>query len=575
MTQTQKNPHLIIDASALPMAMNTSTLTREDWRLMLIALDWIHHRYAQHPENDGQSVWTSRHLQGFITLFQLHPRLIQAWVKDCPVLHEILHDSPLSKGIWQAFSRLSDKTHSVDRLPFFWRDKLYPLQRYLQHRSANLELLRFTGDRHAIVHSIGLPLSAEHADLCDVITVPDLSLLHLEDKTTPIPHFKAKVAQLQKQLGFLNESHRIITWDEETADRLMEAQPFITADLITVAPPCWLLEMPANLVKNKGEDGQSIIESAYQSFKRQHQFNDMEINKEESSEESMSIESQANRVIQEGLNALLDLGSQMGLNLPKNIDLEVLVASESIEDTDYKDDTTTKWNKHISSLFDSVETSTEETTKPIDFIITSLRDSEHEDFIGTLNLAFTAVFDSLSYLPNDEENPNGVEHLALHLKERNGDAVRSQAWRRAIILYATGQFESVFQIVQEHPLYPFVKDKILLMPSTPYNKAFLYPKALAFLVNPLGNTFYPTILEAMAYSLPIVAPRQLSLELLTQEAGFFFNVQHPTKLPSVLDKLSKADSKRTKHSHRNARQSAETHNWQRFGEQLWKAYQFN
>jgi glycosyltransferase involved in cell wall biosynthesis len=79
----------------------------------------------------------------------------------------------------------------------------------------------------------------------------------------------------------------------------------------------------------------------------------------------------------------------------------------------------------------------------------------------------------------------------------------------------------------------------------------------------------------MAYSLPIVAPRQLSLELLTQEAGFFFNVQHPTKLPSVLDKLSKADSKRTKHSHRNARQSAETHNWQRFGEQLWKAYQFN
>ena len=575
MTQTQKPPHIILDATALPMAMHTSTLTREDWRLMLIALDWIHHRYAQHPENEGQTVWNSRHLQGFLTLFQLHPRLIQAWAKSCKVLYEILHESPLSQSMWKALSRLPDSSDSLESLPFFWRDRLYPLARYLEHRSANLELLRFTGDAHAIVHSIGLPISAHHADLCDLITVPDLSLLDLDEKNTPIPRFKAKVAQLQQQLGFINESHRFITWDEETADRLMAYHPFISTDCITVAPPCWLLEVPASLVQNKGEEATSVIELAYENFKRQQQFKDVTLQKDESETSDSPIEAQADQLIKDGLNALLDLGKHMGFELPEDMEVEVLLQSQNgkeLEEVDESQDKETKENKHSFNLADLVNHSDTSLVKSVDFIISSLRDAEHEDFQMTLHFVFTAVFDALDYLPEDEENPQGVEHLALHLKERNGDALQSQAWRRAVLLYTPGQFDSVFRVVQAHPLYQYVKSKIVLMPSTPYNKAFLYPKALAFLVNPLGKAFYPTFLEAMAYSLPILAPRQLSLELLAQEAGFFFNAEHPTKLPTILDKLSRADSKKTQHSHRNARQSAETHNWQRFGGRLWKAY---
>jgi len=89
---------------------------------------------------------------------------------------------------------------------------------------------------------------------------------------------------------------------------------------------------------------------------------------------------------------------------------------------------------------------------------------------------------------------------------------------------------------------------------------------------PTGRTFYPTILEAMAYSLAIVAPKRLSFEVLAKEGGFYFNPERPTKLPTVLYKLSQAETNRSKRAKLMARRTAETRNWQRFGEQLWKAY---
>ena len=93
---TSSAPHIVLDATALPFALQTGTHSDEDWRLMLISLHWIHERYSQHPENMGKIYWNSRTVQGIMTLLQLHPKLIRQWRQEDPRLEEILVHSPVS-----------------------------------------------------------------------------------------------------------------------------------------------------------------------------------------------------------------------------------------------------------------------------------------------------------------------------------------------------------------------------------------------------------------------------------------------------------------------------------------------
>jgi glycosyltransferase involved in cell wall biosynthesis len=96
---------------------------------------------------------------------------------------------------------------------------------------------------------------------------------------------------------------------------------------------------------------------------------------------------------------------------------------------------------------------------------------------------------------------------------------------------------------------------------------------LAFCACPTGEAFYPTLLEALAYSLPIVLPKQLCFELMAQGGGLFYHPDRPTKIPKLLANLSEKNGGKAKAAKWKARQTAETRSWQRFGERIWKVYQ--
>ena len=580
---TSPTPHIVLDATALPFALQTGTLSREDWRLMLISLNWIHERYSQHPENMGKVYWNSRTVQGFMTLLQLHPKLIRQWRQEDPRLDEILLYSPVAKGIWQAVSALEASTHKdVDQLPFYLRDKLYPLGRYLEHRSTLFELNRFSENSHqrTLVHSLGLPISANHADMVDVITIADLSLLQMSEHHTSIQGFVKKQALVQTQLSYVNEGHRLVTWDAETADLLREALPYLEDEQLIVAPPCWLMEMPASLSQGASNDAPERLEKAFQSWCLQHQWIDPPMDETDSTTKTASLETVLEPIL-ESIGESLSLSNQEIkelLELAEDPDVEVVLhfkdgveESLNVEDFCTEDETVSEKNKAKETKQD--KENKVYSIKPSSFLIVSLRDVDHEDFESTLSLAFIALLDAYQYQPETGEG-EGIERLAHHLIKQNGNALVSQAKRRLMIFYTTGTYQTVQRLVKKHPLYSFVQDRVLLMPSTPLNKAMFYPKALAFCVSPTGKTFYPTILEAMAYSLPIIAPKRLSFELLAKEGGFFFNPERPTKLPTILYKLAQAETTKAKRARMMVRRVAETRNWQRFGEQLWKAYLF-
>ncbi|MFN9690835.1 MAG: glycosyltransferase [Vampirovibrionales bacterium] len=576
---TSSAPHIVLDATALPFALQTGTHSREDWRLMLISLNWIHERYSQHPENMGKVYWNSRTVQGFMTLFQLHPKLIRQWRQEDPRLEELLRHSPVAKGIWQAFHALEASSHrQVDKLPFYLQDKLYPLARYLEHRSTMFELNRFVENEHhrTLVHSLGLPISAEHADTVDIVTVADLSLLHIAESGSSIKDFFKKQTLLKRQLSFVNEGHRLVTWDDETADTLKESLLHIDDDQVTVAPPCWLMEMPPSL--SQGSDVPERLEKAFQTWCVQHQWVD-ELSPDNEEDTLELIESSIESAF-ESMNNSLDLSPddiKELLELVDDPDIEVVL---HFKDSDEQIDESIDYQEE--GLIEAIESDNlkakenkDYSIKPSEYLVVSLRDEEHEDFESTLSLAFIALLDAYNYEPDEADGEGeGIERLAYHLIKQNGSAVAQQGKRRLMIFYTTGTYSAVEALVKKHPLYSFVAERVLLMPSTAYNKAMFYPKALAFCVSPTGKAFYPTILEAMAYSLPIVAPKRLSFEVLAKEGGFFFNPERPTRLPTVLHKLAQAETKRAKRAGLMARRMAETRNWQRFGEQLWKAYSF-
>ncbi len=576
---TSSAPHIVLDATALPFALQTGTLSREDWRLMLISLHWIHERYSQHPENMGKVYWNSRTVQGFMTLLQLHPKLIRQWRQEDPRLEELLRHSPVAKGIWQAAHALEASSHrQVDKLPFHLQDKLYPLARYLEHRSTIFELNRYVEQdaRRTMVHSLGLPISAEHADTVDIVTVADLSLLHIAENGSSIKDFLKKQALLKRQLSFVNEGHRLVTWDDETADTLRESLLHIEDDQVTVAPPCWLMEMPPSL--SQGSDVPERLEKAFQTWCVQHQWVDEPTPDNE--DDALELVESSIESAFESMNNSLDLSPddiKELLELVEDPNIEVVLHFK--DGDDQIDETIDYQEEGVNEAIESANIKTKENKdyfiKPSEYLVVSLRDEEHEDFESTLSLAFIALLDACHYEPDEADGEGeGIERLAYHLIKQNGSAVAQQGKRRLMIFYTTGTYSVVEALVKKHPLYSFVAERVLLMPSTAYNKAMFYPKALAFCVSPTGKAFYPTILEAMAYSLPIVAPKRLSFEVLAKEGGFFFNPERPTRLPTVLHKLAQAETKRAKRAGMMARRMAETRNWQRFGEQLWKAYSF-
>ena len=255
---------------------------------------------------------------------------------------------------------------------------------------------------------------------------------------------------------------------------------------------------------------------------------------------------------------------------PESID--AIEAKETKDETKENKDTTKDLAKENKENKETKENKLY-SLKSSEYLIISLRDEAHEDFESTLSLGLMALFNAYEYEPAEADGEGeGIQRLAYHLIRQNGRAVAQQGQRRLMIFYRPGQFLQINAQVKKHPLYAYVDQRVILMPSTAYNKAMFYPKALAFCVVPTGKTFYPTILEAMAYSLPIVAPKRLSFEVLAKEGGFYFNPERPTKLPTVLYKLSQAETNRSKRAKLMARRTAETRNWQRFGEQLWKAY---
>ena len=596
---TSSAPHIVLDATALPFALQTGTHSDEDWRLMLISLHWIHERYSQHPENMGKIYWNSRTVQGFMTLLQLHPKLIRQWRQDDPRLEEILVHSPVSKGIWQAFHALEASAHrQVEKLPFHLQDKLYPLARYLEHRATMFELNRYVEQdaRRTMVHSLGLPISAEHADTVDVITVADVSLLQLLESETTIRDLPKKQALLKQQLSYVHEGHRLVSWDAETADLLKENLPHLYDVHVNVAPPCWLMEMPASLSQGASADAPERLEKAFQAWCVQHRWVNTENEPTliEAEGESLGGETSLESAL-ESMKSSLSLSSEdikELLELAEDPDIEVVLhyqdaesqtpeapeSIDAIEAKETKDET--KENKETTKDLAKENKENKETKenklyslKSSEYLIISLRDEAHEDFESTLSLGLMALFNAYEYEPAEAHGEGeGIQRLAYHLIRQNGRAVAQQGQRRLMIFYRPGQFLQVSAQVKKHPLYAYVDQRVILMPSTAYNKAMFYPKALAFCVVPTGKTFYPTILEAMAYSLPIVAPKRLSFEVLAKEGGFYFNPERPTKLPTVLYKLSQAETNRSKRAKLMARRTAETRNWQRFGEQLWKAY---
>lgn len=570
-------PHIVLDATATPLALKTGTLSREDWRLMLISLHWIHERYAQHPENAGQIHWTSQELQGFIFLLQTHPKIIRQWRQSDPCLEELLHDSPVSKGIWQAFRQLEAQSIcDVTKLPFYLKDRLYPLERYLKHRATGFELARFTTVSQAptLIHSLGLPISPEHAHGVDVITLADLSILKHKPHASR-PHVLENQALLRQQLNYLNETHRIITWDSGTVEALLEAVPYLDAEQIIVAPPCWFMEIPPVLIQDKQTDISDLLDAHFTTWCQQHDWQAI-----------APVENRPDIVVSEAemvLNTLEDALPisedliQGLLELTQDPDIEVQVYYEENEEEikSISVESLAKENKELvdEAVSDSIAAIPVKQTP--EFLILSLQDAEHEDFESTLSLAFMGILDALSYLPDraDQDQAEGIERLAVHLLKHNTTALKYQSQRRILVFYRVGGFQQAYEALNQHALYRFVKDRVCLLPSTPYNKAMMYPKGLAFCACPTGEAFYPTLLEALAYSLPIVLPKQLCFELMAQGGGLFYHPDRPTKIPKLLANLSEKNGGKAKAAKWKARQTAETRSWQRFGEQIWKVYQ--
>jgi len=521
-------PHIIIDISALPNAIETATLTMEDWRLMLISLHWVHNRFGQHPEQAESIRWFSRNAEGLVTLLQLHPKLIMEMRVQWPTLNDLLVNHPSKEGIWKSFAALK-KMHypAVDSLSFWRRDALRPLQRWMAHEAAMLDVASmFHEDEKSprtLVHSLGLPLSEEHADSVQIVTVQDLSLLHFPPALKHLPFGESKREWLLKQLDFLRPEHMIIVWDRQNVDALLEYAPHIVEEQIIVAPPCWLMEMPAELSKRVEEaEKPGILEDAFKAWIKQVGWDDIP------DQLDINIEALKNDA---------DLGP-----------IAELITEEVIEQI-----------KDVAS-------------EP-QYIIASLRDDEHEHFQATLSMAYLGIIDTLKEMPDDLENPETpIEKLALHLMEENGEAVALQGRRKLLCFYTPGTYLKTKHTVMQHPYYDHFKDRILLLPSTPMNKALLYPKALAFCAFPLGNTFYPTVLEAMAYALPIVAPHTLETDITAQHGGVLYDPSEVMKLPSLLDDLQRRESHQAKRAKYAARKAAETRSWQAFGQQLWKAY---
>jgi hypothetical protein len=542
---------LVLDATALPLAMQYSTLTEEDWRLMLISLDWVHQRFSQHPENSLGYKWFCRTPESLAMLLHLHPKLVKEMQQQWPTLNELLVTSPVHKGLWKSLMTLKQQAQNPYRRyspSFLTEDGLYPLKRWMQHQSAWLEVLRLenTNRTRTLVHSIGLPIDEDHAYAVDVITIPDLSLLlHAslseedEAEGEDTLHASRVVHALIQQLGYLMPHHHVVVWDSYTASLLMEFVPDFPVSQLHITHPCWLMELPSQLAQREREGNPHILEHAFHVWCYQHGWVDTP---------------------------------------PPQRSPEELAEKPAL--LEYPE-----------------------------FLIVSLRDSHNEDFIATLTLAYTIMLDALALLPkrlggsqhtyheashpeddDDEEeqyddgeednatvadsipSPSLETLLAQALVDENGEALVGQGKRHLICLYTPGQFQEAQAALEAHPLTHVVKDRIRLVPSTPLNKALLYPKAMAYGVIPLGRAFYPTLLEAMAYTLPVIAPRHVCFDTLLQEGGILYDPADVTTLPMFVQKLTQAGETKSLRPRYMARKAAETRSWQRFGEELFKVY---
>jgi hypothetical protein len=122
-------PHIILDITALPNAIDTATLTLED------------QRFGQHPEQAQSIRWFSRHPDALAMVLALHPKLLIEMREQWPTLNTLLVEHPCKEGIWKAFYRLKKMPYpSIENVPFWHRDALRPLERWMQHQSALLDL---------------------------------------------------------------------------------------------------------------------------------------------------------------------------------------------------------------------------------------------------------------------------------------------------------------------------------------------------------------------------------------------------------------------------------------------------
>jgi hypothetical protein len=543
-----ESPRIVLDATALPLAMKYSTLTEEDWRLMLIALDWVHQRFTQHPENALGYKWFCRTPESLAILLHLHPKLVKEMRQQWPTLNELLVTSPVQVGVWQQLNVLKQQARNPYKRYGSWfasNDKLYPLNRWMQHQSALLEVLRVHQGHRTLVHSIGLPINEDHAYAVDVITLPDLSLLlhalqadeDVEGESPEHAGLNHATRVMIQQLAYLMPHHHVLVWDSYTASLLMKFIPDFPVAQLHITHPCWLMELPSQLAQREREGNPYILEHAFHVWCYQHGW----------------VETPP----------------------PKRMGEELKEKPEPVSHPE--------------------------------FMIVSLRDPHNEDFTGTLTLAYTLMLDALALLPkrlstsqqdeddeqeyeadSDIENVPPPPHqdvnpleelcplklealLAQALVNENGEALVGQGKRHLICLYTPGQYSEAEAALNAHPLTHLLKDRIRLVPSTPLNKALLYPKAMAYGVMPLGRAFYPTVLEAMAYTLPVIAPRHVCFDTLIQEGGVLYDSTDITTLPSFVQTLTRPGDEGVRPRFM-ARKAAETRSWQRFGEQLFKVY---
>jgi hypothetical protein len=557
--------HILLDITALPLTMQRSTLTDEDWRLMLISMNWVHQRFSQHPENSQGIRWFTSSVESLAIVLRLHPKLLGDIQDAWPGLKHLLQESPLRAGIWKGLRWLEQHPYTLLRAaPFSIRDGLAPLVAWLKGEEAALENILLlqrsiqkptdtsesahaphdtTHEVHTptlLVHSIGLPLNTAHADRVDIITLPDLSFMlpHAESRH---PEANRLGKLMLEQMEDLAPEHHVVVWDTRTATVFLENRPDFPIQHVHICHPCWLMELPSQLSRLEREgNGPQALEKGFLDWC--HQYNWLDVVKTSAANSSTAEESEHT-------------------------------------ESDTSQDATSP---------------SEMTVEPAEFLIVSLRDPYHEDFIATLTAAFTVMLDAMTLLrptgstkeasspppkrrnekatAQEQNLPDLYELLARLLIEENGEALSGQQRRRLVCLYTPGKYQEARDALHMHPLYSHVKERVLLLPSTPMNKALLYPKALAYCVMPLGQTFYPTLLEALAYTLPVIGPKRVSLDVLTQEGGVLFDPEHITRLPQFVYQLSQAEQTEKRRKRYLARKAAESRSWQRFGEQLWAIY---